>query len=147
MYLYLLLFLLPAVAIVIVTIVLEIRCYFRCQFYKKQGLPVFYTMFIDGVLDRFMKGVGTKNQIEPLQQDYKAVKELGKPAYVLTNFRRSCANVIIIEPALMREFFIKESEVCKREMLVDFKMPMGFLIETGNVGLDHRAIFSEYFKV
>ena len=92
------LLLLPLAVIVLILAVMELRCYLSCQFYKKQGLPVFYTFFIDGVLERFMRGEGTKNQIGFLDEDYKAVKKLGKPAYVLANFRRSSANIMVIDP-------------------------------------------------
>ena len=145
MYLYLLL--LPAVALVLFVAVTELKCYFRCQYYKKQGIPVYYTPFMEGLVHRIVKSLNTSNHLLALADDYNTTKRNGKPAFVLCNFRRSCANFNIVDVKLAKEFFTKEVEVSKREMLIEFHMPKGFLGEFGNEGLDHRAIFTEFFRV
>ena len=145
MYIYILL--LPLAVIVTYVLATEIRCYLRCQFYKKQGIPVYYTPFMEGLVHRIVKSLDTRNHLLALAEDFNVTKAMGKPAFVLCNFRRSCANFNIVDLKLAREFFTKEVEVSKREMLIEFHMPKGFLGEFGTEGLDHRAIFSEFFRV
>ena len=132
-------------SVVALVLILELRSYSRCMFYRKQGLLVHYTPFVPAFLSRLLKGTKLNNQLAYVEEDYRQAKALNAPVVVYN--MRACASTYIVDMALIREFFTKETDVSVKETPVSFHQSFGFIFEGLAIGLEHRAIFTEFFKI
>ena len=61
--------------------------------------------------------------------------------------KESCATTFLIDMELIKEFYRKETDVSIKEPPVDFQQSFGFVFQGQTTGLEHRAIFAEFFRM
>ena len=134
-------------SVVALVLILEMRCYLRCMSYRKQGCLVYYRPFVPAMISRYLNGHRDGNSFKYINEDYKYAKSINSPIIGYNMTKCSCALVYLLDLGLIREFFAKEVEVSIKEPPVNFQMNCGFIFEGQNTGLEHRAIFAQFFRV
>lgn len=136
----------PTLIYAIICLWIELSLYLRSKWYAKQGMLHLHFPF-KGWL-KFLSDTGDpNNQLKLLYDSMKECKKQGYPALTVNNNIMGCSDVMLLDLALIKEFFLKENEVCIRESNADLKIDFGFIVEAGEKGLAHRRIFIEFFKI
>lgn len=135
-----------AASLAIVWIVQELQAQSRTKFYMQQGFRGFITPWVGGEQVLYQNGPEERNHLRPMYEMMLQNRREGKPGMVFNMPSWGCASIYLTDIALIREFFSKETEYTKRVLPGDIKTSFGFILESGQKGLDHRAIFGEFFS-
>lgn len=128
---------------------------FYCQYkYIQQGfaykfVPVF------GAASLFIKGRKYKNQYKGIDDEMQAIIKTKQkndptkqvPGLVLNKSSYFGCAIFLTDPELIREFQLKENDVCTRMTTFDLKVQLGLFISQGEYALRQRRIFSDFFRI
>ena len=124
----------------------EIATYTRGRFYKKQGFMQLHRVF-GGEILMLADGSKCKNQLDSYIKAVEICQQKQLPGFIVNKYPECRPLVFLTDINLIRDFFIKETEVVQRRNTIDLKLDVGLLFEAGDLGLAHRRIFGEFFKM
>ena len=124
----------------------EVMTYTRCLKYKKQGFLQFHFPLI-GTSKLFLAPKLENNQMQTLYNACRETRQKGYPGFTANSNLTWKSQVTLLDIGLIREFFTKETDVTMRISPTDPKLNIGVILEGGQVGLTHRRIFNDFFKI
>ena len=134
-------------AVLAILLIREVLGYFKLSSYTKQGFKsIFYPIF-GGEISVLMKAMKNKNHMSLMNSICLAAKREGKKGLVFNGIFGQDPMLYLIEPNIIREFFIKETECSKRAERLDIKISIGMLFMPSVEALEMRALFTEFFKI
>lgn len=114
--------------------------------YKSQNIPVHFVPIIGRFdLIRTKKSNKTSNKFEHYQNLMKT-KFKGHRLVVINQHNNPNPYIMLLDPKLIGEFFMKEVDFFKRDTPVELPQDQGFLLEHGESALKKRAIFNNFFQ-
>lgn len=123
----------------------DMRALYRTFKYKSQGFKWKYVP-VAGQVSLFLPN---KKKPNDGMANFKA--GIGQaedyPGLVINDTRSGTALIYLTDLALIKEFFIKEPDVCVRAEQEDLKFSFSFFYNSNERAVAHRMIFSEMFRV
>ena len=130
----------------IIWLVKEMQARSRSQFYIDQGFAGNITRWVVGEQVLYQNAPDSKNHLQPMYEMMLQNRREGKPGMVFNMPSWGCVSIYLTDIALISEFFVKENDCAKRVLPGDIKTSFGFILQSGQKGLDQRAIFSKFFS-
>lgn len=135
-----------ALACIAILLIQEMQAKSRTKFYEKQGFIAKIEDWVGGEVSLYQNEAGCVNHLQLLYNLMAKAKAEGRPGLVFNMPHWGCASLYLSDVGVIREFFAKEYQHTRRTLPGDLKTNLGFIFEQGEKGLEHRAIFSEFFS-
>lgn len=121
------------------------RSWYQLQYYKKQGLKIYFSPLL-GPLSLFLRKEtpGMRMKDEFLIDFLKDKRARG--AFAHNRFGASVPQVSLTDPEYVKEYVLNEDKFHRVPMIKELKSNSGFIFQDGPSALHKRTIFSEIFR-
>src|SRR3990167_841019 len=135
----------PLLVFLLILLIGDIRAFLRNTKYKSQGFIRCYFPVL-GQIKLFLPN--KKYPKDGLHNFKTGISESRDgPGLVMNYAFGSTAVIYLTDPALIKEFLMKETQVSKRFEQQDLKVSFAFFFDSSDQAMNHRMVFSELFRV
>lgn len=137
----------PLLAYLAIVFVKDFICLQRMKHYVKQGFVRMYVPFLGPYLLLNPSSTRQRDGVALLKDKVQTTQNENAPGVVSNDNYKNRANIMLTDTKLIREFFLKEVEVCHRTDLIKLPVNFPFFWENTEEALQKRTIFAEFFRV
>lgn len=116
--------------------------YYNLRFYEDQGLKTVYNP-IFGYLALHDLDPASKEEVKPLKELFDASMD-SSPALVFNQFDSVRPAILISDPQLLKDFYLKELQCSKKISMLD-QMTLGFISKSGPSVMAQRTCLKAFF--